>query len=263
MNGTLNVDVNGDLIYTPNPGFLGIDTISYQASDGSLLSNVVTIEIDVQAVPPPPLDPVDPEEPDDPETEDPDDTGETDPEDEDDGEGESDNETTEDDGNNETAPVGTPAEPSDVGVPNLATPASQNSQAIAATQDELVQSAAAQAQMRFVFGQAKYVNFEFDNNASEIERLLQIDLHQAIVWHEWDDSREETELASQSFVVGSAAATAAGLISVGYLFWGLRFGAFMAAFSSAIPSWRLIDPNILLTAYRESAYDKDEIEKIL
>ena len=38
------------LIYTPNDGFVGTDSFSYQASDGSNLSNIATVEITVEAV---------------------------------------------------------------------------------------------------------------------------------------------------------------------------------------------------------------------
>ncbi len=48
-NGTLSIDAFGNLVYTPNSGFFGTDTITYRADDGVLTSNLVVISIDVIA----------------------------------------------------------------------------------------------------------------------------------------------------------------------------------------------------------------------
>ncbi|WP_124728240.1 cadherin-like domain-containing protein [Staphylospora marina] len=48
-NGTLVLNPDGSFIYTPNDGFEGTDSFTYQASDGSALSNVATVTIDVVA----------------------------------------------------------------------------------------------------------------------------------------------------------------------------------------------------------------------
>ncbi len=94
------------------------------------------------------------------------------------------------------------------------------------------------------------------------ERLLQLDLEQAIVWQQWDESQFQDE-GSFHFYVGTAG-VAAGLFSVGYVLWAIRGGAFVAAITSTLPSWRLIDPGALLGAYRASkACAPDRIEKML
>lgn len=49
-NGTLTLNSNGSLIYTPNAGFTGVDTFTYRDSDGSLNSNVATVSVTVSAV---------------------------------------------------------------------------------------------------------------------------------------------------------------------------------------------------------------------
>jgi len=46
-NGNLTLNANGSLTYTPNAGFVGTDTFSYQAFDGADLSNTVTVSITV------------------------------------------------------------------------------------------------------------------------------------------------------------------------------------------------------------------------
>jgi VCBS repeat-containing protein len=46
-HGTLSLNTSGSFTYTPNSGFSGTDTFSYQASDGSLLSNTATVTVTV------------------------------------------------------------------------------------------------------------------------------------------------------------------------------------------------------------------------
>ena len=48
-------------------------------------------------------------------------------------------------------------------------------------------------------------------------RLLQLDLEQAIVWQQWEQDGPADE-GTTSFYVGTAG-VAAGLFSVGYIFW--------------------------------------------
>ena len=48
-NGTLSIDALGNLVYLPNNGFIGTDTITYRASDGVLTSNLAVISIDILA----------------------------------------------------------------------------------------------------------------------------------------------------------------------------------------------------------------------
>ncbi|MCH8043066.1 MAG: tandem-95 repeat protein [Planctomycetes bacterium] len=52
-SGTLDLADDGSFSYTPNPGFAGIDTFTYVASDGQSTSNVatVTIRVGVEEVP--------------------------------------------------------------------------------------------------------------------------------------------------------------------------------------------------------------------
>ena len=44
-HGTLSPGFEGDFTYTPNAGFTGTDSFTYQAADGSLLSNVATVTL--------------------------------------------------------------------------------------------------------------------------------------------------------------------------------------------------------------------------
>lgn len=45
--GALTLSANGAFTYTPNAGFVGTDTFTYQTSDGQALSNVATVTITV------------------------------------------------------------------------------------------------------------------------------------------------------------------------------------------------------------------------
>jgi VCBS repeat-containing protein len=48
-NGSLTLNSNGSLTYTPNAGFVGVDTFTYHANDGALNSNTATVSITVSA----------------------------------------------------------------------------------------------------------------------------------------------------------------------------------------------------------------------
>ncbi len=47
IHGVVTLNSNGSLSYTPNAGFSGTDSFTYQASDGALLSNVATVTVTV------------------------------------------------------------------------------------------------------------------------------------------------------------------------------------------------------------------------
>jgi VCBS repeat-containing protein len=47
-NGTLSINSDGSFTYTPDPGFTGVDTFTYQATDGTATSEDATVTITVQ-----------------------------------------------------------------------------------------------------------------------------------------------------------------------------------------------------------------------
>src|SRR5207244_2180005 len=49
-HGSLTLNANGSLNYTPNANFNGSDSFTYKANDGTLDSNVATVSITVNAV---------------------------------------------------------------------------------------------------------------------------------------------------------------------------------------------------------------------
>jgi VCBS repeat-containing protein len=54
-HGTLALSANGSFTYTPAAGFVGADSFTYRANDGSLNSNTATVSITVAAVNHPPV----------------------------------------------------------------------------------------------------------------------------------------------------------------------------------------------------------------
>ena len=56
-NGTLTFNADGNFVYTPNPGFFGVDTFTYLASDGvetSATSVTISVSQDALIMPNPP-----------------------------------------------------------------------------------------------------------------------------------------------------------------------------------------------------------------
>ena len=51
-HGSVILNPNGSFRYTPSAGYSGIDSFTYHASDGNLVSNVVTVMINIHAIPP-------------------------------------------------------------------------------------------------------------------------------------------------------------------------------------------------------------------
>ncbi|WP_254275463.1 Ig-like domain-containing protein [Halomonas sp. 3H] len=57
-HGSVTINADGTLTYTPNEGFVGTDSFTYQASDGDLLSDPATVQVTVEQAEPvnaPPL----------------------------------------------------------------------------------------------------------------------------------------------------------------------------------------------------------------
>ncbi|WP_439393019.1 VCBS domain-containing protein [Bradyrhizobium sp. PMVTL-01] len=52
-HGTVAVNADGSITYTPDAGYTGADSFTYRASDGSLSSNLATVNLTVTAAPPP------------------------------------------------------------------------------------------------------------------------------------------------------------------------------------------------------------------
>jgi len=47
VDGVASVDLNNDIVYTPNPGFTGIDSFVYTVDDGLGGADIATVEVTV------------------------------------------------------------------------------------------------------------------------------------------------------------------------------------------------------------------------
>ncbi|MDC2888616.1 Ig-like domain-containing protein [Psychrosphaera algicola] len=48
-SGTVVVNANGSFVYTPQAGFIGVDSFSYRVTDGNLVSSIATVQLNVVA----------------------------------------------------------------------------------------------------------------------------------------------------------------------------------------------------------------------
>ncbi len=250
-NGTLSTDLAGNLVYVANAGFFGTDTFSYRAHDGSLSSDLAEIDIQVAAAAPA-------SNPDGPTTvanPTPDPVVDADPADDSDAD-------PEEEQNDDPVVLATAAANESVEMGMSAISSSRGGNA-SGTLEEIEQQRLA-AIVEYYLGQPRLVDLSAQQSL-ELEmfgRLLQLDMEQAIVWQQWDQY-QHTEESPFSFYIGSAG-VAAGIFSVGYVLWALRGGAFVAAITTSIPSWRFIDPVSLLSAYRAATTTgRDRVEDLM
>ena len=240
-NGTLTLLADGSLTYTPNASFFGSDSFFYQVSDGALLSNVVEVQVSVLAGgtsgPPDPGPTPEPEP-----------TPAPDPGPEPDPEPEPEEDPVDEPGPETQATVIPTVTGSAFGRAALFPSSSDGSAGVTLDQEDGSSIESAFAGL-FSNDRLAAASQRYSPQVEMLERLLQLDLEQAIVWQAWDDTRESFEDSSVHYVVGSAGA-AAGMFSIGYVVWALRGGALVTAMSSALPAWRIVDPTALLTAYR-------------
>ncbi len=245
-NGRLVLNSDGSFSYSANVGFVGVDTFRYQATDGSLVSEPVLVQIEVMAPAPPEA---------------------------------YDEEDNDADRATATSNTGNPL----IGIEVAASPDEnqpetlQDKSAIHHLTEEESRTSVSQ-----LFPEHHRMEMSTDYQASMsanatdgsiaqrsnweatmFRELLQIDIQQAVVWQDWDTLRETTETPPILYVVGSAG-SAAGIISVGYLLWILRGSTVITVLTSSAPRWRMVDPTAILTAYRGSIdYDDDQMEDML
>lgn len=262
-NGTFALQSGGAFTYVPNTGFLGQDSFFYQITDGTLVSSVVEVRIDVIAVSPaaPPPGP-----PADGGSSSPSGLGPS-------SEGESQSESEPELKIDESSEQTESSEPAASGAgaaaaSALVAPKKPTDAEVDPQQDN---AAAGDARLptdvlgeteRQFFGAYGGTNLAAESLLSyspelkQLERLLRQDMQNAIVWSQWDDSDELDEPAMIAYV--GVAGAGAGVFSIGYVFWALRGGALMSVFASSLPAWRFIDPVAMLSAYRRSIADGDE-----
>ncbi|MFG0266151.1 MAG: cadherin domain-containing protein, partial [Rhodopirellula sp. JB055] len=282
-NGTLQIDSNGHVTYTPNAGFLGTDSFQYLADDGFLTSNTATVTIEV--VPG--------------NTGGSGDGGDGDSGDNSSGGGDGDGDgSTDGNDNNDSDPsegegnetelantVGTngntgsnSGESTQSGRRNFAnqsgdsnenssgddasgSPTDNGSQGVRAMNNQ-----SSRLVQRFGFGNT---SFQYDilvsSDALLDDLVGETDLDTLLTWHLTDDGsvRVNESYENDEIHVG-AVGTTLGLASIGYVLWALRGGMFIATMYAGIPSWRMLDPASLLSAYRGAdGAAQDKVEEML
>ena len=244
-NGRLTLESDGSFVYTANAGFVGIDTFSYRATDGFLQSEPVEVRIEVIA--PPPTNDVNDDSTDEPDLDLP-------------------------------LPldglIGLKMETNNAG--DVAPEVQHKSHAGIISKDVLNWTSSRllnvidplEAESQFAVGVSMGSLSQSRSPQEGIEsamlrELLEFDLEQAIVWQHWDALRDNFEGSPIIYVVGSAG-SAAGVISVGYLLWIIRGSTAITVLTSSLPSWRMVDPAAILTAYRKSMdHDEDGVDGML
>ncbi|WP_203329005.1 cadherin domain-containing protein, partial [Candidatus Laterigemmans baculatus] len=267
-NGSITVDSQGRWVYTPAPGFFGVDVIEYQASDGQDSSEAVKIQIEVTAVggsgnsgsSPTPVESGNPSPTNG--TEKPSSSGDS----------------AADRENESDAPAHPAAAPPRL-QQNAATQwmaptngaedasgdggreerengdASENPSATPASRDE------SERETRAAEPGSGYTRLD----ARVMQEVLRTEVQQSIAWGRWDAEHSGGSEASgmEEFAVGSVDATAA-FVSIGYVMWTLRGGLFVTSMFGSLPAWRMIDPTSLLLAYRNRQADAgDAIENLV
>ncbi|WP_149498954.1 DUF4347 domain-containing protein [Roseiconus lacunae] len=266
-NGTLSLEPGGVLLYTPASGYIGTDTFSYHVTDGSATSNVVTVVIDVEMAAPytPPTTTPDSEDSssEDSDTETENEESESESESEESTEME---ESTSEDSSSESssqsadaaAAVPPPAEAagqvntSEAGVaPGKQGEAEQEKESAEAAEEaerERIERISSTYQSSRGYGSG---DGAFNAELVQLDRILQEDLRQAIIWSQWDNADRYGDNSMASVQYASFASAGIGMFSVGYVMWALRGGAMVGVFASALPAWRFIDPIAMLSAYRD------------
>jgi hypothetical protein len=245
-NGTLTLRADGGLTYTPNPGYFGLDSFTYLADDGDLQSSPVTVSINVVAV----TAPVDP------------------------GDGNN---------NSDSGGSGDPVAVVDAGV--IADVDSSDALETASTSEDgneadgefesiagsevgqikvngrtLSRGGLVKApdQSRTVLANEPFELTPRERSETSIQgSTLQMELQHRLEWEmqtmsswvDWQDDSTIVKEQRREVLIGTAT-TAASLISVGYVLLALRGGAFVTVVATGLPTWRIVDPTALLTAYR-------------
>ncbi len=265
-NGTLTLSADGSFTYTPNTGFIGVDSFSYEAWDGSAssASTLVTITVTPAIIPVPPTTGGGGGEDDDVEDDTP---PPTPPDKEPDPKGEPEEPTS-----NEPIPEGPtdqipirpdsgPGDASDVvppaDEPNAAWVADQNSDGseTAVRNGNIEVAKVKRPEISDSNGLRSRLNSIYQVSASDIQ------------WQDLDTFRNDLlgEKKFESLVVGAAVGVSVA-VSVGQAVWALR-GYMASTLMTTMPIWRTIDPLPVLEYLdddkRKPPVDNESLQSII
>ena len=250
-NGTLTFDADGSFVYTPNPGFFGVDTFTYLASDG-VQTSATSVEISVsqgglinQSLPTNSVS----------ETAEPTRTTE-DPLEE---TGDNPNQSEEEEEATDNVAVNAIPPNRQAHVPVLNLTDQVEFQAEGDSQN-LLRLLTNRRQARLVLGSllANVPSIQANDvaGANELDEFrnsglgLQTVFNAEFLFEEIESQIETNELFG-NFKLTIGAVT--GIGSLGYILWTLRGGALMAVALAQLPSWRMIDPLPILDSYVSGA----------
>ncbi|WP_233214590.1 LamG-like jellyroll fold domain-containing protein [Rhodopirellula bahusiensis] len=286
-NGTLQVDLDGNVTYTPNSGYFGDDSFSYQADDGLLTSNIATVTIDVLGgstggsggssggdgggdsggdsggstgsgdggdegsdSSDAPTDSTGDGDADGPAT-----TvgpgGSS---------GTAGNESTQSGRGNQNANQGD-GSGSESGEDSSGGGTDARGQGIRASVSQTSRGA-----QRIGFGDTSFLYEILDSGDGLLNDLAgESALNTLLTWHLSDSGTVQiNESFDNEEIDVGAVGTTLGLASIGYVLWALRGGMFIATMYAGIPSWRMLDPASLLSAYRGAdGMAQDKVEEML
>jgi hypothetical protein len=240
-NGTLTLNADGSFTYTPTANFDGTVSFSYRVTDGSALSGVVVVTIDVDAafIPPPDNEPP------------PDDDGDSD---------------TQDD----PLPLSTvtPApnsKPPSGGPPRSdSTPERRVEQAI----QLVVAPAPALGELSSV---EDFVFFDIidDSFLQDLPEAMQVIRDNApdlafvdpqLFWEKLDDFKQGLNADDQNLklAVGTVALGSLALTAT-YVFWTVKGGYLLAGVLSQLPAWQFMDPLPIYDAVAGGYWKDDNV----
>jgi len=252
-NGGILLAQDGTFVYEPDPGFVGVDSFTYQVNDGTANSSVVRVQISVDAaplpIPPSPTTEFETE----PDTEFAS-TTQQEPIDEvldevletiNDGENAND-------------------------VENLGVPPKQTTEFLENDLEALsLEEFSAQTdQVSAVRALVKLVDFVISDSSSDDEEEQQSQKLSEVskaydaqmLWSQMDEIAKDILEPFDSVQFRVSLQSLTGVVAIGYVAWILRGGVLMATTLSQLPTWKMIDPLIVLDGFQSEGVVQSEGE---
>ena len=258
LNGSVTVDGAGDIVYLAASGFSGVDTFTYVITDGVDVSDPATVTVTVELPPPPPSALI------------------TDSESsaESSGEDLSDDDSSSGVGGTDLTGAGGLGDEEDDVIAPPPRAESGNADVVVISRsdsDFSVDVNGSELLSNLGLVVRRLTDAAPDSPTIVIDfvaQLLQSDvpLSQSLVGYELTRAADtlgeelDSELIHDQIVVGAIVATSATL-SLGGLYWALRFGYLAAGLIGSVPAWKALDPSTLAAILEN---DGDEtIEDVL
>ncbi len=238
-NGSITFNADGSFTYTPDAGFVGVDTFVYEASDGAN-SSAATVTINVAPgitpLPTPDDDGGEEEEKEEADPPPPDEDPKPDEGSDDSGGGE-----PLPDGSGNPTPPTSGSQPREALVAALPEPEQEDAPWLAETSNQF-SAAVAQKNETTLQQSSRSADSHSDGLLSRIGNIYQVFSFDT-QWQNLDSVREELlgEQRFETLVVGAAVGVSMA-VSVGHAIWALKAGSMASTLVTSMPIWRTIDP---------------------